>query len=219
VTLAWDNLSENSPDPVSGWFDFRGYKIWKVSDWTRPVGTSGPSEDDWTLLAEYRLFDGAPDNKRLVNGVPVCPRVYIPQKRDSVEICLTRGDLWDFQSGDVIHPDASLPCVGFPNCVVDSALQLGSTSQRVGRTRYPVGRYRYVDHQVKNGFPLLLLDHGARLDRREPDEGRAERPARRRWKGRASHRSRRRTRAAVSGWSRTPTAACARSRSGPRRGT
>jgi hypothetical protein len=152
VTLAWDNLSEVSPDPVSGWFDFRGYKIWKVSDWTRPVGASGPAEDDWTLLAEYRLFDGAPDNKRLVDGVPVCPRVYVPQKRDSMEICLTRGDLWDFQSGDIIHPDASLPCVGFPNCVVDSALQLGSTSKRVGRTRYPVGRYRYVDHQVKNGF-------------------------------------------------------------------
>jgi len=152
VTVAWDNLSENTPDPKTGWFDFRGYKLWKVSDWTRPVGSAGPAEDDWTLLAEYRLFDQAPDNRQMVNGVPTCPKVYIPQKRDSLPICLTKGDLWDHQSGDVIRPDASLPCVGFPNCVVDSALQLGTAATRIGRVRYPVGRYRFVDHQVKDGF-------------------------------------------------------------------
>jgi len=152
VAIAWDNLSENTPDPKTAWFDFRGYRIWKVSDWTRPVGSSGPAEDDWTLLAEYRWFNGAPDNKRLVNGQPVCPTVYIPQKNDSMQICLTRGDLWNIQSGDVIHPDPSLPCVGFPNCVVDSGLVLGSSSQKEGRTRYPVGRYQFVDHNVKNGF-------------------------------------------------------------------
>ena len=152
ITVAWDNLSENSPDPKTGWFDFRGYKIWKVSDWTRPVGSSGPAEDDWTLLAEYRLFDHQADNKQLVNGVAVCPTVYIPQKGDSMQVCLTRGDLWDLQSGDVIHPDASVPCVGFPTCVVDSALQLGSAGTKIGRTRYPVGRYHYVDRNVKNGF-------------------------------------------------------------------
>jgi len=152
ITVAWDNLSEVSPDPKSGQFDFRGYKIWKVSDWTRPVGASGPAEDDWTLLAEYRLFDGAPDNKRLVNGNLECPRVYIPQRAESVSVCLTRGDLWDVQSGDILHPDPNVLCVGYPNCVVDSALQLGSNSVKLGRARYPVGRYRYVDHQVKNGF-------------------------------------------------------------------
>jgi hypothetical protein len=153
ITVAWDNLSENTPDPKTGWFDFRGYKIWKVSDWTRPVGSSGPAEDDWTLLAEYRLFDYADDNKRLVNGVAECPKVYIPQKRDSMQICLERGDLWNLQSGDILHPDTSVPCVGFPGtCVVDSALPLGSAGTRIGRTRYPVGRYHYVDHDVKNGF-------------------------------------------------------------------
>jgi hypothetical protein len=152
ITVAWDNLSEVSPDPKSGQFDFRGYKIWKVSDWTRPVGASGPAEDDWTLLAEYRFFDYAADNKRLVNGVPECPNVYIPQKGDSMRVCLTRGDIWDLQSGDIIHPDASVACVGFPHCVIDSALALGSNSQKLGRTAYTVGRYRYEDHNVKNGF-------------------------------------------------------------------
>jgi hypothetical protein len=42
-------------------------------------------------------------------------------------------------------------CIGYPNCEVDSALQLGS-AQRIGRAHYPVGRYSYQDHQVKNGF-------------------------------------------------------------------
>jgi hypothetical protein len=152
VTVAWDNLSEVSPDPKSGQFDFRGYKIWKVSDWTRPVGSSGPAEDDWTLLAEYRLFDFAPDNKRLTANGPVCPTVYIPQKGDSMQICLTRGDIWDHQSGDIIHPDPSVQCVGYPNCQIDSAFALGSNATKLGRTVYPVGRYRYVDHNVKNGF-------------------------------------------------------------------
>src|SRR5262249_27844817 len=45
VTIAWDNLSETTPDPKTGAFDFRGYKIWKVSNWTRPVGSAGPAED------------------------------------------------------------------------------------------------------------------------------------------------------------------------------
>jgi hypothetical protein len=35
---------------------------------------------------------------------------------------------------------------------VDSALQLGSSALKLGRTRYPVGRYHYTDHNVKNGF-------------------------------------------------------------------
>ena len=146
ITVAWDNLSENSPDPETRWFDFRGYKIWKVSNWTRPVGTTGPAEDDWTLLAQYRLFDHADDNG--------CPEVYIPQKNKSIPICLKRGDLWDLQSGDVIHPDPSVLCVNYPNCLVDSAFSNGTRAPRPneGRIRYPVGRYRYVDHDVKNGF-------------------------------------------------------------------
>src|SRR5262249_51045987 len=124
----------------------------KVSNWTRPVGSDGPAEDDWTLVAEYRLFDYAPTNQRtLANGTVECPNVYIPQKGDSVRICLTKGALGDRQSGDIIRPDPSVLCVNYPNCLADSALILGST-QREGRLRYPVGRYRYVDRQVKNGF-------------------------------------------------------------------
>ncbi len=152
VTLAWDNLSEISPDPKTGWFDFRTYQIWKVSDWTRPVGSAGPAEDDWTLLAEYRLFNYADNNLRDENGTLQCPKIFVPQLNDSARMCLERGDIWDLQSGDVIRPDPTVLCVGYPNCVVDSALALGSSAQKEGRTRYPVGRYSYVDRSVKNGF-------------------------------------------------------------------
>jgi hypothetical protein len=79
--------------------------------------------------------------------------VWVPQQSDSQQICLERGDLWDPQSGDVIRPDPTVPCVGFPGpCVVDSALVLGSNAAKEGRVRFPVGRYRYTDRNVKNGF-------------------------------------------------------------------
>jgi hypothetical protein len=153
IAIAWDNLSEVSPDPKTGQFDFRAYQIWKVSDWTRPVGAGGPAEDDWTLLAEYRWFNYANTNHIKVNGDSICPKVWVPQQSDSQQICLERGDLWDPQSGDVIRPDPTVPCVGFPGpCVVDSALVLGSNAAKEGRVRFPVGRYRYTDRNVKNGF-------------------------------------------------------------------
>ena len=56
VTLAWDNLSEVTPDPKSGWLDFRGYRVWKAANWQRPVGSAGPSDNDWSLLGEFRQF-------------------------------------------------------------------------------------------------------------------------------------------------------------------
>jgi hypothetical protein len=166
VLLAWNNLSETSPDPSDlQEFDFRGYKIWKVSGWTRPVGSPGPADDQWALLAEFRLFDYINPNtrqpiannrywKRLsaTDSVLVCPRVYIPQLNDSMELCLERGDLWDRQSGAILKPQ-NVPCVGSPNCEADSGNVLGVRPlQRVGHIKYPVGRYQYVDNEVKNGF-------------------------------------------------------------------
>ena len=56
MTLAWDNLSEVTPDPKSGWLDFRGYRVWKAANWLRPVGSAGPSDNDWSLLGEFRQF-------------------------------------------------------------------------------------------------------------------------------------------------------------------
>ncbi|MCE9626877.1 MAG: hypothetical protein K8R56_03045, partial [Candidatus Eisenbacteria bacterium] len=159
ITLAWDNLSELSSDPKTGWMDFKGYKIWKVSNWTRPVGSGGPAEDDWTLLAEYRQFTGGPSNRQRIVVAPgdtitQCPNIYIPQVGDSVRICLDRGDLFDLQSGDVIKADPSVLCIGYPVCQADSGFAVGTSAPapKVGVIKYPVGRYRYVDRNVKNGF-------------------------------------------------------------------
>lgn len=68
-------------------------------------------------------------------------------------VCLVNGDLFDRQSGNVIHPDPSVLCQGWPNCETASGYNNGqSTGDKVTRTKYPVGRYRYVDRNVKNGF-------------------------------------------------------------------
>jgi hypothetical protein len=57
VTVEWDNLSEITPDPSSGFLDFNTYRIWKASNYTRPVGSSGPAEELWALLAELKIYD------------------------------------------------------------------------------------------------------------------------------------------------------------------
>jgi len=97
VTLAWDNLSEVTVDPEKGHFDFRSYRIWKVSNWRRPVGSTAPSDNDWTLLGHFRFFDYADSNRQqftaqqaqaggfsasAIDSVnrneAICPQVYIP---------------------------------------------------------------------------------------------------------------------------------------------
>ena len=172
VTLAWDNLSEITPDPAPpNLFDFRGYKLWKVGSWTRPVGSPGPAEDDWSLVAEFRWFnyidtDGNPIDNNLIK-VPdpnnpgqfllKCPTVFIPTLGTTKEICLKRGDLWNQQTGEVIRPDTTLGCDRLPNGDCESKTSClippGRTQCiQVTRDRYPVGRYKFVDTNVKNGF-------------------------------------------------------------------
>jgi len=169
ITLAWDNLSETTPDPKTQWFDFRGYRLWKVANWQRPVGAPGPAEDDWSLIGEYRQFryrrpDGTSISNNLYDslGVLVCPRLYVSNYKDpvtgklgpaTVPICLKDGDIWDRQSGDIIHPDSSLACVGSPNCeTADGCLVGTKPCVETHPVKYPVGLYRYVDKDVKDGF-------------------------------------------------------------------
>lgn len=174
ITVAWDNLSEATADPKSGWFDCRGYKVWKVANWSRPVGSPGPAEDDWALLGEFRKFDyrNAVTNLPIANnlyfdpdsGRDVCPKVYIPNWYDpttgtrgpaTVPICLERGDLWDRQTGQIIKPDTTLGCVPGETtpCAREAGFRLGTDPGIPDTvTRYPVGRYKYIDTDVKNGF-------------------------------------------------------------------
>jgi len=189
INLAWDNIAETTADPKSAMFDFRSYRIWKVAGWRRPVGSAGPNDEDWALLAELRLFDYMDGNftRDPVNDTLICPKVFVPNYefpanhphcdpaadalypsrvmlgyggcRDTatVNLCLRRGDFWDRQSGLVVRPDTTIGCVRVdplnPNsaCVRDSGRALGQ-AVTVYKTRYPVGLYRFVDREVKNGF-------------------------------------------------------------------
>src|SRR5262249_34873091 len=49
VTLAWDNLPETTPDPLSGAFDARTYRVWRAAGWQRPPGSVGPADNDWEM--------------------------------------------------------------------------------------------------------------------------------------------------------------------------
>ena len=149
VTLQWDNKSEATPDPVQGDFDFKGYKIWKAANWTRPVGSSGPGDDLWSLLATYFYYDAA------LNPLIV---------RDSTGALdtLKQNLFLNRETGQIIYPN-DIPCQekeGQPGvCDVAQAKKFAFTA--AGRdttidpyfvTRYPVGRYTYVDNNVLNGF-------------------------------------------------------------------
>ena len=187
VTVAWDNISEITPDPKSGWLDFRGYRVWKAANWQRPVGSAGPGDSDWSLLGEFRQFHyydtaGVLQLRNYTKSSPaatdsVCPRRFVPNYKypigsehcpsgcvDSatVDICLQLDDLWDEQSGQVIHAkeigcvreldeDGNLVCDEVDACM-NGRPYCSDPLNRERRTRYPVGRYQLVDREVKNGF-------------------------------------------------------------------
>jgi hypothetical protein len=181
ITLAWDNSSEIAPDPGkirgnSKVFDFRGWSIYKVSGWTRPVGSPGPSESEWALVASFVMFDyrdpqGAPIPNNAIGwtganntGSLIYPKVLYPGQADSAEVKLTRFDLWDRQSGTVLHPD-NLPCVKWTHadqcfkvlspgdtCEANCGLSVFTPNLPETLIQYPVGIYKYEDTEVKNGF-------------------------------------------------------------------
>ena len=164
VLIEWDNLSEVTPDPSSGRFDFSKYRIWKASNFTRPVGSSGPSEDLWALLAELRLYD------------------YLSPLRDVYRnagggidsITATYPVLLNTQTNERIFPIDIAPCKVGTNLVEGhcppATTAPGDTAYATGWRKYPdingvekdefnfktaiypVGRYRYVDPNVLNGF-------------------------------------------------------------------
>ena len=127
---------------------------------------------------EYRTATAPIDRNYTVDnaGVKSCPEIFIPNYLDpvtklrgpaKVPICLDRGDLWDRQSGEIIKADTTagnghpeLPgCVknALGNCeAVDGCIvhrdPCEAQINRETRVRYPIGEYRYVDREVKNGF-------------------------------------------------------------------
>ncbi len=177
VTIEWSNLSEVTPDPSSGFLDFRSYRIWKASNFTRPVGSSGPSEELWALLAEFKLFDALTPLRDSVDwGADGQPGTNDPGEGDGFfdAITDTFPVLLNEQTGERLYPIDIAPCkVGttlINGTCPPATTAPGDTAYYFGPRKYqirpgveaidpnfktaiyPIGRYRYVDRNVLNGF-------------------------------------------------------------------
>ncbi|MBN1504466.1 MAG: hypothetical protein JW952_05330, partial [Candidatus Eisenbacteria bacterium] len=132
VTLQWDNGSEVVPDPLTGQFRFEGYRVWKASDWKRPIGETGPSSDKWMMLGDFCLHPrdslGAGSPKYLLN---------------------TRQ--W---GGDTTHVmcDTSMAPVDTSKYAVPIPGTSPAEFETVTVYRYPIGRYAFEDRKVVNGM-------------------------------------------------------------------
>jgi hypothetical protein len=63
VEIIWDDRSELVPDPFRGVADFESYRVWRVSNWTPPGGSSldaAPPMDAWGMIAEFDLVNEIP---------------------------------------------------------------------------------------------------------------------------------------------------------------
>jgi hypothetical protein len=166
ILLEWDNLSEVTPDPDNAAFDFYSYRVWKASNFTRPIGSSGPSDDLWALLAELKRFD---DLKPLRDSIDTNG----DQVPDSC-CALTYPVLLNAQTGERIRPNDIMPCA-FGTTSVNghcppSSGEPGDTAYAVAQRAYqdenggvhvipdrkeaiyPIGRYSLRDPNVLNGF-------------------------------------------------------------------
>jgi hypothetical protein len=98
----------------------------------------------------------------------VCQNPDAENRGYRVPICLGWGDLWDNQSGIVVRamPDTcparaadgtcladTIPCVkeGL-GCHTETGKVVDRDDLTITRTQYEVGRYQFVDREVKNGF-------------------------------------------------------------------
>ncbi|MEP7028596.1 MAG: hypothetical protein ABI960_08365, partial [Candidatus Eisenbacteria bacterium] len=151
VTLEWDNRSEYTPDPSSGLLDFKAYRLWKASNFTRPVGTSGPGDELWALLAEFELFD---ENRPLIDSLDT------DQDGRFDAISRTWPILLNAQNHQRLLPVDLPPLTGAGG---DTVFTIGDrpyldergaphVARGIKVPHYPVGRYRFVDRNVLNGF-------------------------------------------------------------------
>ena len=63
VEIFWDDVSEHEPDYYRNVIDFESYRIWRVSDWVRPEGTSPetrPPARLWAMIDEYDIINEIP---------------------------------------------------------------------------------------------------------------------------------------------------------------
>jgi hypothetical protein len=146
---------EVSKDPSAGDFDFRSYKLWKVSDWRRPTGTTGPSDEEWRLLAQYRYFDYFASNIEKFSVDKMQAREYHATAFDSVA------------AGTAICPQVPIPNLSLQT-VVFAKGRLSAAHRRAGmvqqrgmrhrRGQEVPGRHRWLGSQKPvRGRSLLAL--------------------------------------------------------------
>lgn len=154
AVLFWDNESEQIPDPVTGDYDFEGYRIWRADNWTRPEGSNeatGPPADLWMLLDEVDLVNGLrPD--RSLDRLAYQPAVDPTLVTWYTEALLDQPWIRDARDW--------LPPVGFNLADADTAIGLARTALGL-----PQGRryYRYRDVDVNPGmtyfYAVTARDH------------------------------------------------------------
>lgn len=135
VVVQWDNLSELTADAtrqiilfsppdtttcavdsVTGLPRFRwkgggGYRIWRVEGWARPIGSTGPTPEEWQMIADlsYRPADSlGPESPYYLPKY----RRYPPVGPDSLDlretgsICGSQDSLWYYPPGHYQYVDS-----------------------------------------------------------------------------------------------------------------
>jgi hypothetical protein len=153
IAVLWDNLSEYTPDPAKGFYDFKGYKVWKAANWTRPVGSTGPGDELWALIGTFYYYD---EFRPLIEYRTDC------DSDPDLDTCRTANVFLNRLTGQKIYPDSTIDCLPGPyagNC--DAAFAdkpiLKPNGQDTTLTnyqvnKYPIGRYRFTDPNVLNGL-------------------------------------------------------------------
>jgi hypothetical protein len=162
IVVEWDNRSETVADRLTGLTDSTaykrgqfliwGYQLWRAGGYTRPVGSIGPTDDLWELVAEYALHDALR---------PLPDSVDTNQDGRFDAVVKTAPLLLDRERGTRVFPQ-DVPPVPDPATgdtlfvlgerrAIDA--QAGLVIDRNYRVPvYPVGRWRVVDRGVLNGF-------------------------------------------------------------------
>ena len=63
VEIYWDDRSQYDVDPTARIIDFESYRVWRVSNWTRPAGVDErqiPPADMWNMIAERDIVNTVP---------------------------------------------------------------------------------------------------------------------------------------------------------------
>lgn len=162
VIVEWDNRSETTADRLTdrrdstaytrGSFNLWGYQLWRAGGYRRPVGSIGPTDELWELVAEYTLHDGI---RPLADSVDT--------DQDGRWDAITRSGplLLDRERGTRVYPQDVAPeidpATGDTLFVIGERRgidpQTGLVVDREYRVPvYPVGRWKVTDTGPLNGF-------------------------------------------------------------------